>query len=60
MNTPLASIPFIDGVISPVYVGDDGRQYVLDDEGRPIYGVWVHSDEPLIVRAATDHGSAES
>jgi hypothetical protein len=39
MNTPLASIPFIDGVIRPVYVVDDGRQYVLDDEGRPLYGV---------------------
>jgi hypothetical protein len=35
---PIASIRFIDGVIRPIYVVDDGRQYVLDDEGRRIYG----------------------
>jgi anti-anti-sigma factor len=29
----------------PVYCSDDGRQYVLDDDGEPVYGVWLHPDE---------------
>jgi hypothetical protein len=24
----------------PVYERPDGRQYVLDDDGEPVYGVW--------------------
>jgi hypothetical protein len=27
MNTPLASIPFIDGIARPVFLDVDGRQY---------------------------------
>ena len=56
----LSSIPFLDVTSRPVFLDADGRQYVLDDEGRPIYGVWVYIDEPLIFRAATDRGSTES
>ena len=51
MNTPLAPIPFIDGVTRPVYVVEDGRQYVLDDKVRPIYGVWVYIDEPEFLKS---------
>jgi hypothetical protein len=46
--TRVASIPFLDGISRPVYLDADGRQYVLDDDGQPGYGVWVHVDEPVI------------
>jgi hypothetical protein len=42
-------VPFIDGISRPVYLGADGRQYVLDDDGQPVYGVWILIDEPEFV-----------
>jgi hypothetical protein len=36
----------------PVYRSDEGRRFVLDDDGEPVYGVWLHPDEysePLII-----------
>jgi len=59
MNTPVASVPFIDGVTRPFYLDADGRQYVLDNDGNPVYGSWIYIDEP-ITTAATGRGSAES
>jgi hypothetical protein len=49
---PVAYVEFIAGVRLPVF--DDGkRQYVLDDDGEPIYGVWYiprdECDVPIIV-----------
>ena len=45
---------FADGAMRPIY--DDGqRQYVNDDDGYPVYGVWIIPEEeptpPLIVPA---------
>jgi hypothetical protein len=43
---------FTDGITRKIYRYPTGRQYVLGDDGRPIYGVWVHPDEynePVIV-----------
>ena len=37
MKTPLASIPFIDGIARPVFLDADGRN-VLDNDGNPVYG----------------------
>lgn len=48
---PIASIPLMGGVTRPVYLDADGRQYVLDDNSRPVHGVWVYIDEPMIVDA---------
>ena len=46
MSTPLASIPFIDGIPRPVFLDADGRrQYILDEEGQPVYGEWVYVSE---------------
>ena len=36
---------FTDGTTRPVFRSDDGRQYVLDDVGESVYGVWLHPDE---------------
>jgi hypothetical protein len=49
---PIAYVEFADGVRRPVF--DDGkRQYVLDDDGEPTYGVWFiprdECDLPIIV-----------
>jgi hypothetical protein len=60
MNTPLASIPVMDGATRPVFLDVDGRQYVLDDEGRPVYGVWVDIDEPeIVVKRERDNGPCD-
>ncbi len=42
---PLGERQFTDGTTRPIYRSDDGRQYVLDDEGEPGYGVWLNPDE---------------
>jgi hypothetical protein len=47
MNPPVATVPFTDGVARPVYEEDD-RQYVIDDGGERVYGVWILADEPVI------------
>ena len=42
---------FTDGTTRPVY-WHDGRQFVLDDDGEPVYGTWVHPDEycePIVI-----------
>jgi hypothetical protein len=49
----IAYCAFADGAMSPVY--EDGRrQYVIDDDGHRVYGVWqIPEDEPdlpVIVR----------
>jgi hypothetical protein len=56
----IGSILFTDGIARPALLDVDGRQYVLDNDGNPVYGSWIYFDEPLIVRAATDRGSTES
>jgi hypothetical protein len=32
---------FTDGTKRAVYRAGDGRQYMLDDRGLPVFGVWV-------------------
>ena len=49
MNTPLASIPSIEGITGLVYLDPDGRQSVLDDDRNRVYGLWLLIDEPEIV-----------
>jgi hypothetical protein len=43
---------FTDGTTRPVYGADDGRQFVLDDQGEPMWGIWLHPDEyqePVVI-----------
>jgi hypothetical protein len=37
----LAHIDCTDGTRRPVYEDGHGRQYVLDDLGEPIFGLWL-------------------
>jgi hypothetical protein len=46
---PIGSIPFTDGIARPTFLDAGDRQYILDDEGQPVYGVWVYIDEPEIL-----------
>jgi hypothetical protein len=32
---------FTDGVERDVYQASDGRQFVIDDFGLPVFGVWL-------------------
>jgi hypothetical protein len=37
---------YVDGSTRTVYA-EGGRQYVLDENGRPVYGVWLRpAEEP--------------
>jgi hypothetical protein len=53
--TRIGSRFFVDGVKHDAFVGDDGRQYVLDREGNPIYGVWIYIPEPdpIVISSGT-------
>jgi hypothetical protein len=44
---------FTDGTARPVFRSFDGRRFVLDDDGEPVYGVWLHPDEyrePVVLK----------
>jgi hypothetical protein len=45
---------FVDGSKRPIFEQVDGRQYVFDDDGKRVYGVWIISvdrnDLPVIVQ----------
>ena len=44
---PLAHVRFADGSIRPVFE-EDGRQFVTDNEGNRVYGVWfIPRGEPV-------------
>jgi hypothetical protein len=47
MDQHVASIEFTDGVWCRVYETSDGRQYVIDDDGHRVYGLWfIPPDDP--------------
>ncbi len=43
-----------------VYQGDDGRQFVLDDEGQAVHGIWILSDDPAIVDREVERRSPDA
>jgi hypothetical protein len=49
----ISCIRLVDNADCPVFEQPDGRQYVLDDDGDCVYGVWfIPRDEcnaPIIV-----------
>jgi hypothetical protein len=57
MNDPIiARVRFVDGAERPVFEGLDGRQYVFDDDGAAVPGVWYIPPDgetalPVIVEA---------
>jgi hypothetical protein len=45
----LGTVPFTGGVDRKVFLDEDGRQFVVDGNGDPVYGVWILVDEPVHV-----------
>jgi len=52
-DVALAEVHFPDGSIRTAWRDDDGRQYVVNDEGEPVFGVWSiePNDTPFAVQA---------
>jgi PBCV-specific basic adaptor domain len=52
-NEQVASTEFAGGAMRPVYQTPEGRQYVIDDNGQRVYGVWYwpreDHDTPAVV-----------
>jgi hypothetical protein len=54
MNDPIvAYVEFVGGATRPAFQDAGGRQYVLDDGGNAVWGVWFltpeECDQPVIV-----------
>ncbi len=49
MKRIIGSREFTDGSQRAVYQDDEGRQFVIDDEGQAVYGTWLLPDEPAII-----------
>jgi hypothetical protein len=54
---PVAHVAFAGGPVRPVFEDGD-RQYVIDDVGNRVYGVWFvprdDADTPLVVDTGND------
>ena len=54
---PVAHVRFADGPMRPVFEAKD-RQFVIDDDGNPVYGVWyIPRDDcevPIIAQAGAN------
>jgi hypothetical protein len=54
MPNPIVAFgDFVDGLRRSVYEEPDGRQYVVDNDGEKVFGVWFipreECDQPIIV-----------
>jgi hypothetical protein len=52
---------FVDGIKRPVYQRTDGRQFVLDEDGELLHGVWMIPVEDCVfptVVVETERGNA--
>jgi hypothetical protein len=41
LDPVIAHADFVDGARRPIFEQLDGRQYVCDDDGQRLYGVWI-------------------
>jgi hypothetical protein len=53
----IGTVPFVDGVRRQVFEDWHGKQYVLNNDGERVYGIWRVSEEefadlPIIVEAS--------
>ena len=44
-DKPIGYRSFVDGTTRPVWRETDGRQFVIDDDGQPVYGTWIYPDD---------------
>jgi hypothetical protein len=40
--TPIGWRHFTDGTMRPVFLDQDGRQFIHDDDGQPASGTWIY------------------
>jgi hypothetical protein len=40
-NLPIGYRRFTDGITGPVFLDQDGREFVIDGDGQRIHGVWL-------------------
>ena len=56
---PIARVQFVDGNTRPVFEAD-GRQFVVDDAGERVYGVWyIPPDDRVPIIVEPGGGPAE-
>ena len=48
MDQIVAHVWFVDAIKRTVFQQADGRQYVLDDDGEPVPGVWLIPKEEVV------------
>ena len=57
MHSPvIGTRRFTDGVTRSVHQAEDGRQFVFDDDGAEVFGLWLLTEDalelaPLVVKA---------
>lgn len=59
-DRPIARAHFIDGSTRTAFLAPDGRQYVLDATGEPVYGTWIYPDADDKDEVAHPDASAEA
>jgi hypothetical protein len=60
LDPVIAHVDFVDGVSRAVFEQLDGRQYVLDDAGDRVYGVWYIPAHPRQIVLRTSHYRQET
>ena len=57
-QVPIAYIEFAGGPMRPVFE-ENGRQFVIDDNGRRVDGVWFipQEDAPIVVETGCSRSS---
>jgi hypothetical protein len=52
-DRPIGQRLFTDSSTRPVFLDQDGRQFVIDGDGQRVHGVWIYpdeADEPTVVQ----------
>lgn len=48
-ETPIGSFTFVDGITRTIFLDQHGRQYARNQNGIPVFGIWLFIDDPAIV-----------
>jgi hypothetical protein len=64
MDQFIGHVLLVDGATRPIYQQPDGRQYILNEEGERVHGVWMIPEEesflPTIVVEARSSKEVKS
>jgi hypothetical protein len=48
MTRIIATLAFTDGTQRDVHEDDEGRQFVVNEEGQAVYGIWILAEKPAV------------